>query len=133
MTEYNALVAEFKNLTQEQAESTVTLPVAEDEWDVRPQSVSYGIVSLDFESGSAIGDGLKKDEAFEGSFDLFSPSRDGEGWIQLIRGTLEKHCGSCWSLNMHAYERSTGLFHWEWTFEVTNATAEEGGNDAVQV
>ena len=26
--------------------------------------------------------------------------------------------GSCWELNSHQYERDTGLFHWEWTFEV---------------
>mgnify|MGYP003294076761 CR=1 FL=1 len=35
-----------------------------------------------------------------------------------LRQALTEHCGPCWSLNSHTYERETGLFHWEWAFEV---------------
>ena len=97
---------------------TVTLQMAEDEWYTRPDTVSYGVVSLDFESGQLAGDGVKQDMSHEGSVDLFSMVRGGAGWVELITETLTDHCGASWSLNSHTYERDTGLFHWEWTFEV---------------
>ncbi len=112
--EYTSLVEDLKSLQQEGTE----LPMAEDEWYTRPDTVSYGIVSLDFEAGQIIGDGVKKDSSYEGSVDLFSLVRNGAGWVQLITDTLTAHCGGSWSLNSHTYERETGLFHWEWTFEV---------------
>ena len=45
-TEYTALAAALKALTQD----TVTLPVAENEWNTRPDADSYGIVALEFEA-----------------------------------------------------------------------------------
>lgn len=120
---YNALVTALKTLTQAENPAatdspTVTLPMAEDEWYTRPDTVSYGIVSLDFEAGQLHGDGVKQDISHEGSVDLFSMTRSGAGWVTLITDTLTAYCGGCWSLNSHTYERDTGLFHWEWTFEV---------------
>ena len=112
--EYASLVEDLKALEQDGTE----LPMAEDEWYTRPDTVSYGIVSLDFEAGQLNGDGLKQDVSHEGSVDLFSLARSGAGWVQLITAALTEHCGSAWSLNSHTYERDTGLFHWEWTFEV---------------
>ena len=117
---YQALVTAMKALTQVEdpnaAETaTVTLPVAEDEWDVRPDTVSYGTISLDFEAGSLNGDDAKQDTAYSGSVDLYSLVRTGAGWVELITQTLMAHCGPCWSLNLHTYERETTLFHWEWT------------------
>lgn len=112
--EYENLVEDLKALEQEGA----GLPMAEDEWYTRPDTVSYGLISLDFEAGQLNGDGLKQDVSYEGSVDLFSLARSGAGWVPLITETLTEHCGSAWSLNSHTYERDTGLFHWEWTFEV---------------
>ena len=112
--EYTALVTALKALTQD----GITLPVAEDEWNTRPDTESYGIVSLDLEANQLNADGVKADTAHEGSMDLFSRARSGAGWVPLICGTLTEHCGACWSLNSHTYERDTGLFHWEWVFEV---------------
>ena len=57
-------------------------------------------------------------ESFSGSVDLFSMARSGAGWVEKITAALTSHCGGSWSLNSHTYERETGLFHWEWTFEV---------------
>lgn len=111
---YTSLVTALKALTQ----SNVTLPMAEDEWNTRPDTVSYGIVSLDFEAGQLHADGGKADTAYEGSVDLFSKARNGAGWVPLITGKLTEHCEGCWILNSHSYERDTGLFHWEWVFEV---------------
>ena len=112
--EYTNLVEDLKQLEQE----GVTLLMAEDEWYTRPDTVSYGVVSMDFESDQLHGDGLMQDTAYEGSVDLFSLARNGAGWIPLITEVLTKHCGGSWSLNSHTYERETGLFHWEWAFEV---------------
>ena len=121
--EYTALVTALKSLTQTtgtegENPETVTLPMAEDEWYTRPDTVSYGIVSLDFEADAMNGDSIKIDAAYEGSVDLFSMSRNGAGWIPLITGTLMAHCGASWGLNSHTYERETNLYHWEWTFQV---------------
>ena len=108
-SQYEALVSALKSLA---------LPMAENEWNPRPECESYGIVSMDFEAGAIRGNNAKLDTAYEGSVDLFSHSKDGGGWVPLITGALETYCDGCWSLNSHVYERETGLFHWEWTFEV---------------
>jgi len=116
--EYTSLVTALKSLTQGEDPDVNTLPMAEDEWYTRPDTVSYGIVTMDFEVPSLNADGVKADRAFEGSVHLFSMVRNGSGWVALITAVLEEHCGACWDLNSHTYERETGLFHWEWTFQV---------------
>ena len=118
MSEYESLVYALKNLTQGEEPNTVTLPVEEYGWDVRPETVSYGVVQLDFEATGLDADGVKADRAFEGSVDLFSMVKSGAGWVDEITKTLTNICGACWSLNSHTYERETSLFHWEWTFSV---------------
>ena len=123
--DYDSLVAELKALTQTvppavsgEEPETASLPMAEDEWNTRPDTVSYGIVSKDFEAGAMEGDDMKLDVSYEGSVDLFSLMKSGAGWIPLITGTLTKYCGPCWRLNSRSYERDTGLYHWEWVFEI---------------
>ena len=117
--EYTALVTALKGLTQgESPDPVVKLPMAEDDWNTRPDTVSYGTVRLDFEVDALRGDNLKQCTAYEGSVDLYSLQRDGAGWVPMICGALTEHCESCWSLNNHTYERESGLFHWEWTFQV---------------
>ena len=117
--EYTQLVTALKALTQgESPAAAVTLPMAEDEWNTRPDAESYGIVALDFEVDALRGDCRKTVTAYEGSVDLFSRSKSGAGWVPLIAATLTEYCDGCWSLNAHMYERETGLFHWEWTFQV---------------
>ena len=64
------------------------------------------------------GDNLKQITAYEGSVDLFSRSKDGAGWVDLIVQTLIDHCEGAWRLNSHQYERENGIFHWEWVFQV---------------
>lgn len=117
-TEYTNLVTALKALTQGERPNQVKLPMAEDDWNTRPETVSYGIVSLDFEADALRGDNIKVATAYEGSVDLFSLQRSGAGWVELITETLTEHCEGCWSLNSHQYERETGLFHWEWVFQV---------------
>ena len=117
-TEYNALVAALKALSQGEKPNQIRLPMAEDDWATRPETVSYGNVRLDFEVGALYGDNVKKRTAYSGCVHLFSLQRDGAGWVPLITGTLTEHCESCWTLNYHQYERETGLFHWEWRFQI---------------
>ena len=116
--EYTTLVTDLKAMTQGEGTQEITLPVAENDWNTRPDVDSYGIVRLDFEVGALYGDNLKKVTAYEGSFDLYSRSKDGAGWLHVIANTLTKNCEGCWSLNSHQYERETGLFHWEWSFQL---------------
>ena len=116
--EYNTLVTALKSLTQGEEPNTVTLPMAEDEWNTRPDTVSYGTVRLDFEADALNGDNRKQATAYEGSVDLYSLQRDGAGWIPLICEALTDNCESAWSLNYHTFEYETGLFHWEWAFQV---------------
>ena len=116
--EYTALVTALKALTQEDDGQTCYLPMAEDGWATRPETVSYGIVSLDFEADALTGDDQKKSTAYEGSVDLYSLVRSGAGWVDMIMATLTECCGANWHLNHHAHENDTGLFHWEWAFQV---------------
>ena len=118
--EYEALLADMLELTKEAttAQEAETLLVAEDGWDTRPDADSYGEIALEFEAESLDGDNEKQQRSFEGSIDLYSKKRDGDGWIQLIEQTLTKHCGASWMLNCHGYEREAALSHWEWAFQV---------------
>ena len=56
--EYTTLVTALKALTQGEEPSVKTLPMAENEWNTRPDSDSYGIVALDFEADALYGDNL---------------------------------------------------------------------------
>ena len=116
--EYTALAEAMKQLTQGEGGSMIRLPMAENGWNTRPDDVSYGVIALEFEADALYGDDRKAATAYEGSVDLFSMVKGGAGWIQLITGTLTEHCDGAWSLNSFQYERETGLFHWEWTFQV---------------
>ena len=117
-TEYTDLVTALKALSQGEGTDKVYLPMAEDDWNTRPDTVSYGIVLLQYEVDALRGDDRKFDTAYSGSVHLFSLKRDGAGWVPLICGVLMAHCESAWSLNHHTYERDTGLFHWEWAFQI---------------
>ena len=121
MSLYTALVTAMKGLTQASgttSEPDKILPVAEDGWDVRPDADSYGEIQYEFEAGSLDGDNRKNDRAYEGSMDLYSRKRNGDGWPELIEQVLTDHCDSCWRLNYHTHETNTSLFHWEWVFQI---------------
>lgn len=115
---YLSLAAAMKALTQGEGDAAITLPVAENGWNTRPNADSYGIVQLDFEAEALYGDNSKVAESFEGSFDLYSRSKNGAGWVPIIREALAEHCEGCWRLNHVAYEAESRLFHWEWTFQI---------------
>lgn len=106
--EYEALVAALK---------LTSTPVAEYGWKTRPEGAYY-VVQLDFESGTAVGNGVKLDRSWEGSLDLFYPKlTDRDDLIDATEEILEEVFGASWSLNSTQYEAGTGLFHIEWVFE----------------
>ncbi len=89
--EYLALVTAMKSLTQESAvtsEPAKGLPVAEDEWDTRPDVDSYGEIQFEFEAGSLDGDNRKKNRAYEGSMDLYSYKKSGDGGYKACNQTI---------------------------------------------
>ena len=117
-TEYTNLVTALKALTQGESPNQVKLPMAEDDWNTRPETVSYGFVTLDYEVDALHGDNRKVATAYEGGVQLYSMARNGAGWVELITGTLTEYCEGAWSLNSHQYERENKIFHWEWVFQV---------------
>ena len=120
LNQFNALVTAMKALNKAAttSEPDNILPVAENEWNTRPDAESYGQIMYEFEAGMLEGDNLKQDRAYEGSMDLYSRKKDGDGWIPLIEKVLSEHCESCWMLNYHTKEAGTNLFRWEWTFQI---------------
>ena len=66
-TEYENLVTAMKTLTKGEEPDTVTLPVAENGWNTRPDADSYGVVALDFEAYALHGDDRKVAVAYDGS------------------------------------------------------------------
>lgn len=114
-TGYEGLAEEMKALSQEGN----LLPVAEKEWYTRPDTVSYGIISRDFEADELEGDNRKQDRSWEGSIDLYSLSKTGAGWVPMIEELLTEWCDGSWYANLDAdWERETNLFHWEWVFRI---------------
>lgn len=114
--EYAALVAALKLLD---------VPFQEYGWKTRPEG-AYGVVSLEFETGSLNGEGEKKDRAWEGSVDLFYPMlTDRKDLIEAVEETLTEICGAAWELNSTKYEEDNALFHVEWVFRVIDEPTDE--------
>lgn len=93
-------------------------PFVENAWTSRPNTESYGVVTLEYEPDALHGDDMKQIRAFEGTVDFFSKKKDGDSFIPLIEEVLSATCQGCWHLNSHQLERNEGLFHWEWVFQV---------------
>lgn len=115
-SQYDALVAALK---------TTEIPFAEYGWETRPAGM-HGIVAIDFESSFLNGDGLKQDRVWEGSVDVFFTALDDRNSIvSAVEEKLAEVCGCSWELNSTTYEHETGLFHFEWVFEVQDEDLNE--------
>lgn len=115
-SEYDALVAALK---------ATDIPFAEYGWKTRPEGM-HGIVAIDFESSNLNGDGEKQDRVWEGSVDVFFTSlSDRDSVVSAVEGKLTEICGSAWELNSTTHEHETGLFHFEWVFEVQDEVDSE--------
>ena len=98
------------------------IPFAEYGWKTIPEGM-HGVVAIDFESSHLNGDGQKLDRVWEGSVDVFFTAlNDRDSIVSAVEDKLTEVCGSAWELNSTTYEHQTGLFHFEWVFEVQDVT-----------
>ena len=93
------------------------IPAAENAWTTRPDADHYLIYALEFEPGADSGDNAKQGRAWEGSVDLFSRKKHGDGNQLEIEQLLDEYFECSWRLNHYGWEPETGLFHWEWVFD----------------
>jgi hypothetical protein len=105
---YNGFAAAIKALQ---------IPAAENAWTTRPDVPSYIVFGLEFETEGDTGDNAKVARTFEGSIDLFSTAKDGEGFPEIIEGILTDWFECGWTMNLKAWEPDTRIFHWEWVFD----------------
>ena len=114
---------DFENLVF--ALKTIGIPFAENAWTPRPNSRTYGIVSLDFETDADDGENAKQERAFEGSIDLYSRDKRGEDYPGAIEDLLEEFCGPSWENSISGdWEPESKLFRWEWTFTLEREEAD---------
>ena len=108
--EYETLVAALK---------TTDIPFEEYGWRTRPEG-TYGVVSLDFETRSMNGDGVKQDRAWEASVDVFFRKLSDRANVSAaVEEILTEVCGDSWEMNHMQHEADTGLFHFEWVCRLT--------------
>ena len=107
--DYDALAEDLK---------AIGIPSPENAWNTRPTG-DYITYALEYEAGADYGDNRKIARAWEGSIDLYSTDKSGGGYVEDIERALEANCESCWWMNTSgSWERETGLFHFEWVFQV---------------
>ena len=105
----------FRDALRAWAES-VGVPAAENAWTTRPDAQEYIVFAIEYEPGADTGDNRKLGREWEGSVDLFSRNKHGNGVQLQIERLLDEHFECSWRLNHYAWEPETGLFHWEWVF-----------------
>ena len=107
--DYEALAEDLK---------AIGLPCAENTWTTRPVG-SYITYALEFEADAFYGDNRKVARAWEGSVDLYSKDKRGGDARAAIEAALEKNCEGAWGCETRGrWDRETGLFHFEWAFQV---------------
>lgn len=94
------------------------IPVAENAWTTRPDSADYAVIAYDYENNADDGENQKQERSHTGSIDLFSKNKRGNDYPAEIEEILTDCCENAWELNSFTWEEDTGLFHWEWIFEV---------------
>lgn len=105
-------------LALETALKAIGIPCAENGWTTRPKS-DYITYALEFEVDSLDGDNRKCERAWEGSIDFYSGDKRGGGVVEQIEAALAEYCESCWRTETNGkWEKETGLFHFEWSFQV---------------
>jgi len=90
------------------------IPFREGGWDRAPKG-DYGVYTLDSAAGSVWADGKMREQALEGTIDLFSKS-GGVANLNLIQQAINSIDGLSWYLNSIQYENDTRLMHYEWVF-----------------
>lgn len=92
------------------------IPFAEYAWDKAPSEGSYGIIAPDGEASSVWGDNGQRQQAIEGTIDLFVRG-GGMSDMLTIQGILAR-TGVAWRLNSIQYEPARRIRHFEWVWQV---------------
>lgn len=91
------------------------IPFVEAAWSKAPKT-DYGVYALDGAADTLWGDNRMKQQALEGTVDLFT---HGPGMEQAkqIQTALDA-AGVSWQLSSTQFEEDTRLTHWEWIFQL---------------
>lgn len=81
----------------------------------RPASSRY-FVWQEEGSNDLIADGRHAERAMTGTTDLFT-RMEFDPWARAFEQSLDAH-GICWDLESVQFEPETGIWHYEWTWEV---------------
>lgn len=92
------------------------IPFAEYGWSTRPTG-AFGVVQLERSVETLEGDNEIQERAFEGSVDLYMPTRD-KTKIEQVKEVLRSNCEGAFVLSSIQHEEETGLLHYEWVFQL---------------
>lgn len=100
------------------------IPFAAYGWEGEEPDV-YGVVSLDGGGDTLFANNCMRQQALEGTVDLFlggldaAPSiRIGTDEAQTVQSVMDAMDGCTWRLNSVQYEHDTLRTHWEWVFNL---------------
>ena len=92
------------------------IPLAEGDWNIAPQTGSYAAVALDLEGETLWGNDSQRQQAIQGTVNLFCRTPDRTDFNTMQRAL--KATGISWRLNSIQREVSRKLYHYEWVFEL---------------
>lgn len=107
-TLFGALLADLKSIS--------SVAFTEFEWSPRP-TTDYGTAQIDFAANALNADDLTTEQAYEGSVDVFLHKPD-RAKLKAVTDVLTAHCGATWRMNSQQHENETGLFHYEYVFQL---------------
>ena len=102
------------------------IPFAEGDWNKAPETGSYAAIALDLEGDTLWGDGGQRQQAIQGTINLFCRTPDRSDFNKIQRAL--KAVGISWELSSIQREIARQLYHYEWVFELESI---EPGTDAL--
>ena len=99
------------------------IPLAEGDWTNAPQTGNYAVIALDLEGETLWGDGHQRQQAIQGTVNLFCRTRDRADFYRIQRAL--DATGISWKLNRIQTENQRRMFHYEWVFELEDTEHDE--------
>ena len=88
---------------------------AETAWSKAPKT-DYGVIAMDGAADTVWADNRMRQQALEGTVDLFTHG-PGMEKAKQIQTALDE-AGVSWQLGSVQFEEDTKLTHWEWIFQL---------------
>jgi len=85
-------------------------------YEAMKKTDKYIVWAEDGEGDSVHGDGIKQEQAIQGTIDYFTKNDEDEN-VDKIQNALEKSKIS-FNLSSVQYEEETGYIHYEWEWEI---------------